>query len=51
MYAAQTLQQISTIMESIELPQPPKVTDPRACPRCGRILIKGRYMHVKHCKG
>lgn len=25
--------------------------DPNACPKCGRVLTRGRYMHVKYCKG
>lgn len=25
--------------------------DPDACPKCGRVLRRGRYLHVKHCKG
>lgn len=32
----------------VETPQP---TDPNACPKCGRVLTRGRHLHVKYCKG
>ena len=22
-----------------------------ACPKCGKIVKQGKYMHIKHCKG
>lgn len=22
-----------------------------ACPKCGRVVKQGKYLHVKHCKG
>ena len=22
-----------------------------ACPKCGKVVRQGRYLHVKHCKG
>lgn len=22
-----------------------------ACPKCGRVVMRGRYMHIKYCKG
>lgn len=25
--------------------------DPHACPKCGRVVKQGHYMHVKYCKG
>ena len=28
-----------------------EVLNPQACPKCGKILAQGRYMHVKYCKG
>ena len=28
---------------------PEVLTD--ACPKCGRVIKQGRYMHVKWCKG
>lgn len=28
-----------------------QMLDPRACPKCGRIVMRGRYLHIKHCKG
>jgi hypothetical protein len=31
------------------LPEP--VVDPDACPKCGRIVKQGRYMHIKYCEG
>lgn len=27
------------------------VLDPFACPKCGRHVKQGRFLHVKHCKG
>ena len=35
--------------------EPPKKAAPvilkGCCPKCGKTLGKGAYMHVKHCKG
>ncbi len=27
------------------------ITNPDACPKCGRIVRQGRYAHVKYCEG
>lgn len=27
------------------------VLNPDSCPKCGRVIKQGRYMHVKYCKG
>ena len=24
---------------------------PDACPKCGRVVKQGRYLHIKHCRG
>jgi len=34
-------------------PKEPKKPDegPDACPKCGRVVKRGKYMHQKHCKG
>ena len=29
----------------------PEVVNVDACPKCGKILSRGKYMHVKYCKG
>lgn len=29
----------------------PKEQDPEACPKCGKVVKQGRFLHVKHCKG
>ena len=34
--------------EAKEAPETP-VLDKDACPKCGRIVKQGRYMHIKHC--
>lgn len=28
-----------------------EILDPSACPKCGKVVKTGRYMHVKWCKG
>ena len=25
--------------------------DPDGCPKCGKVIKQGRYMHVKFCRG
>ena len=25
--------------------------DPDSCPKCGKVVKQGKYMHVKFCKG
>lgn len=37
--------------QAIEAPASPKVLDPHACPKCGRIVKQGKVLHIKHCKG
>jgi len=27
------------------------VASPDACPKCGRIIKQGKFMHAKYCKG
>ena len=28
-----------------------EVLNPDACPKCGKVLKQGRFMHIKFCKG
>lgn len=28
-----------------------KVLDANACPKCGKVFIRGRAVHIKYCKG
>lgn len=35
--------------EPVALPKPNVPTD--QCPKCGKRVGRGRYMHVKNCKG
>ena len=28
-----------------------KILNPNACPKCGRVVVQGKYMHQKYCKG
>lgn len=30
---------------------PAPVIDPDSCPKCGKVVRQGKYMHQKHCKG
>lgn len=30
---------------------PPAALDKDACPKCGRIVKQGMFMHKKYCKG
>ena len=25
--------------------------DPNACPKCGRVVKQGKFLHIKNCKG
>ena len=27
------------------------VLDPKACPKCGKVIGRGRYFHEKNCRG
>lgn len=27
------------------------LNSPDACPKCGRVIRQGKYMHVKYCQG
>ena len=38
------------ILPKNEAPKAEKV-DPHACPKCGRIVKQGKYLHIKFCKG
>ena len=33
------------------IPQAAIGDDRNACPKCGRMVKQGKYLHVKHCKG
>ena len=37
----------------VEEPAPVKLTPNQinACPKCGKVIGRGRFMHIKHCKG
>ncbi len=35
--------------EPITKPQP--IVPPDECPKCGKRIGRGRYMHIKNCKG
>lgn len=37
--------------EAKETPKENAVLDKYACPKCGKHVKQGHYMHVKHCKG
>ena len=39
--------------EKVKVEEAPetKVLDQDACPKCGRVVNRGKYMHEKHCKG
>lgn len=37
--------------QAVEAHASPKVLDPHACPKCGRIVKQGKVLHIKHCKG
>ena len=37
--------------EKVKETSPPQVLDYDACPKCGRVVKRGRYLHIKHCKG
>ncbi len=44
------------ILDSIKPPAYQRETDtkpplPLHCPKCGKQLGRGKYMHLKHCKG
>lgn len=36
-------------MEVVETASPP--SDPKGCPKCGRVIGRGRVIHEKYCKG
>lgn len=53
-----TFERIEDAVRQEEVPQAPapqviarEVIDPDACPKCGRVVKQGRYMHEKFCKG
>ena len=31
--------------------KPQRVVPPDECPKCGKRIGRGRYMHIKNCKG
>lgn len=37
--------------EKEEVKQEVKVVNVDACPKCGKSLGRGKYMHVRYCKG
>ena len=37
--------------KAIEAPASPKVLDPHACPKCGRIVKQGKVLHIRWCRG
>ena len=39
---------INTHSEPVPFPFETK-PDPKACPKCGRVIGRGRYFHVKYC--
>lgn len=47
MFAMQSQPEVCVQVETAPVTQP----DPNACPKCGRIVKQGKFMHQKHCKG
>lgn len=43
--------EIADAEEIKEAPAAEILNDKDACPKCGRIVRQGKYMHVKFCRG
>lgn len=37
--------------EADSVPQEVKAVNADACPKCGKVLRRGMYMHTKYCRG
>jgi PHP family Zn ribbon phosphoesterase len=44
-------QEATLFQEKKETKKEEKKENPDACPKCGRVIKQGKYLHAKHCKG
>jgi hypothetical protein len=48
---ASTIEKLKKNPDFMEVVEQTLVVEQGGCPKCGRVIGRGRVMHEKHCKG